>query len=113
MRGHPVRTAERLAEASEVAEGWRFDLLLSGIEPPDGTGLELMGRLRGRGVPGVAMSGHGTGGDVRQVRAAVFAEHLTKPVDVRRLAESIRRATAPVGSEDVLARPGPRGDPVE
>jgi hypothetical protein len=29
MRGHPVRPAERLAEASEVAEGWGFDLLLS------------------------------------------------------------------------------------
>jgi hypothetical protein len=59
------------------------------------------------------MSCYGAEDDVRQVRAAVFAEHLTKPVDVRRLAESNRRATAPVGSEDVLARPGPRGGPVE
>jgi CheY-like chemotaxis protein len=33
----------------EIAEEWDFELLLSDIELPDGTGLELMGRLRGAG----------------------------------------------------------------
>src|SRR5262249_13198936 len=45
-RGHRVTTAERLSEALRAAGDQRFDLLLSDIELPDGTGLDLMWRLR-------------------------------------------------------------------
>ena len=44
-RGHEVREAANLAEARAEAAAGEFDLLLSDIELPDGTGLELMREL--------------------------------------------------------------------
>jgi two-component system CheB/CheR fusion protein len=92
LRGHDVRTAGRLAEAASGV----FDLVISDIELPDGTGLELMRTLDGRAVPGIAMSGYGTEEDVQQSHAAGYDEHLTKPVRIRPLEEAIRRDTAKV-----------------
>ena len=40
------------------------------------------------------MSGYGSEDDVEQSLAAGFAEHLTKPVDIHRLEDAIRRVTA-------------------
>ena len=94
QRGHHVRAAASLAEARAVAKTGGFGLLLSDIELPDGTGLELMKELRGRGVLGIAMSGYGSEEDVRLSREAGFAVHLTKPVDVARLEEVMRRVVA-------------------
>ncbi|HEX8199939.1 MAG TPA: hybrid sensor histidine kinase/response regulator, partial [Isosphaeraceae bacterium] len=64
-RGHEVRTAENLDAAHAAVASAPFDLLLSDIELPDGTGLDLMRALGGgRGVPGIAMSGFGSEDDV-------------------------------------------------
>src|SRR5262249_54195462 len=41
-RGHEVMAAERLSEALRVAGDHPLDLVISDIELPDGTGLELM-----------------------------------------------------------------------
>jgi DNA-binding response OmpR family regulator len=85
-----VRTAASLAEArAAVAE--ELDLLISDIELPDGTGLELIRDLGGgRGLPGIAMSGFGSEEDVRFSREAGFATHLTKPIDIARLESAIQ-----------------------
>jgi PAS domain S-box-containing protein len=96
LRGHEVRPAARLAEALDAATGGEFDLIISDIELPDGTGLELMRTLRDRAVPGIAMSGYGTEEDVQQSLEAGYQEHLTKPVDIHRLEEAILRVTASV-----------------
>ncbi len=94
-RGHEVVTADRLATAFAAvneAEG-PFDLLLSDIELPDGTGLDLIRELNAGGVlPGIAMSGFGTEEDLRFSREAGFADHLTKPIDLNRLDAAIRGA---------------------
>jgi PAS domain S-box-containing protein len=93
-RGHHVTTAERLSEAYHAAADQRFDLLISDIELPDGTGLELMRHpVIGR-LPAVAMSGYGSEWDIRESLEAGFAEHLTKPVDLNRLIAAIHRVTA-------------------
>jgi DNA-binding NtrC family response regulator len=94
LRGHEVQMAGRLAEALEAATAGVFDLVISDIELPDGTGLELLQMLGDRAMPGIAMSGYGTEEDVQQSLAAGYHEHLTKPVDIRRLEEAIRRVTA-------------------
>jgi PAS domain S-box-containing protein len=93
-RGHQVTTAGRLSEALRAAADQRFDLLLSDIELPDGTGLELMERLGVGGMAAVAMSGYGSEGDIRASLEAGFAEHLTKPVALGRLLAAIHRVTA-------------------
>lgn len=92
-RGHEVTTAEGLAQAI-LAAAQPFDLLISDIELPDGTGLELMRQLHGRGLPAIAMSGYGSEEDVLASREAGFAAHLTKPVDLTRLLAAVRGATA-------------------
>jgi CheY-like chemotaxis protein len=68
-----------------------LDLLISDVELPDGTGLELMRALTERGVTGIAMSGFGSEEDIRQSQEYGFAAHLIKPIDFRQLEETIQR----------------------
>jgi PAS domain S-box-containing protein len=106
-RNYNVVPADSLAAARAAAGQADFDLLISDIELPDGTGLELIhGMGGGRKMPGIAMSGFGSEEDVQQSAGAGFAEHLTKPIDLNRLESAIRRVTSPVASP-----PGP-GDSV-
>jgi PAS domain S-box-containing protein len=94
-KGHDVLPAARLDSALRLAAGREFDVLVSDIELPDGNGHELMWRLRAQGTtPGIALSGFGTADDVEMSLSAGFAEHLTKPVDFRRLMDAVDRVTA-------------------
>jgi DNA-binding response OmpR family regulator len=89
--GHEVRTAASLSEARAELAARDFDLLISDVELPDGTGLELMRELTTRGVRGIAMSGFGSEEDFRQSRESGFAAHLTKPIDITRLEAAIQQ----------------------
>ena len=96
QRGHVVVTADRFAIAQAALRETRipFDLLLSDIELPDGNGLDLMRELAARGTtPGIAMSGFGADEDLRLSREAGFVAHLTKPIDLKRLHQTIHNAT--------------------
>lgn len=92
MDGHLVQTAGTLRAALEVAERERFDLVLSDLGLPDGSGLDLMPGLRRKGlsVPGIALSGYGRESDIAQSREAGFSRHLVKPVDPALLLDVIR-----------------------
>ena len=79
-QGHQVTAASSLAAARDAAAAGGFDLLLSDIELPDGTGLDLIRELAPRGIAGIALSGYGSADDVRNSRDAGFALHLVKPV---------------------------------
>jgi DNA-binding response OmpR family regulator len=74
-----------------------FDLLISDIRLPDGSGLDLMRRLRANSsIRGIAISGFGTEQDRRRSRDAGYEMHLTKPVDFDRLLKAIEQvASAP------------------
>lgn len=88
--GHEVIAASRLAEAIEKARGQRFDLLVSDIGLPDGTGLDLVRWVKTQSpVPAIAVSGYGTPDDLARSREAGFALHLIKPVDARQLQAAI------------------------
>jgi PAS domain S-box-containing protein len=90
--GFDVSHAGNVAEARALAAGRRFDLLISDVGLPDGSGLELMKALRdAQGLRGIALSGFGTEEDVAASREAGFAAHLTKPVDWERLRSEIER----------------------
>jgi signal transduction histidine kinase/ActR/RegA family two-component response regulator len=93
-RGHEVTPVARLSQALEAVDVGKFDLVISDIELPDGSGLDLMRRVQGRGLPGIALSGYGAEEDVWASLGAGFAEHLTKPVDAARLEAAIRRAVS-------------------
>jgi PAS domain S-box-containing protein len=89
--GYSVTAADSVAAALRLASATTFDLLISDIGLPDGTGLELIEKLGDRRpAKAIALSGYGMDEDVRRSMAAGFAEHLTKPVNFRRLHEVIQ-----------------------
>jgi CheY-like chemotaxis protein len=91
LAGHQVTTAGTLADAI-CAASERFDLVVSDIGLPDGSGLDLMRHIRTRfDTPGIALSGFGMEDDVRRCRDAGFVAHLTKPIDFGKLDAVIRR----------------------
>ncbi len=93
--GYSVRHADSLAAARELAAEQTFDLVISDLGLPDGSGTELMRHLRATyGLTGIALSGFGTDDDLAASSAAGFAEHLTKPVDWPQLRGAIDRLLA-------------------
>jgi CheY-like chemotaxis protein len=95
QHGYEVSVATSLAEARAAAVRERFHLLISDIDLPDGTGLELMRELGGGStLPGLALSGFGSTEDVEITREAGFAAHLTKPVEIWRLVAMISQLLA-------------------
>ena len=69
-----------------------FDLIISDLGLPDGSGLDVMRQLRDRYAGrAIALTGYGMESDIAASRAAGFAEHLTKPVDLAALDAAIRR----------------------
>jgi signal transduction histidine kinase len=90
-RGYDITIAYTADQATEKARQEDFDLLISDIGLPDRSGYELMQEMRGRGVPGIALSGFGMEHDVNRARAAGFSEHLTKPINFERLEEVIQQ----------------------
>ena len=90
--GYQVAHADTIGRARELADSRRFDLVVSDLGLPDGSGLDLMQSLReAHGLRGIALSGFGTDEDRAASRAAGFAEHLTKPVDWPLLRDAIER----------------------
>ncbi|MBA3608454.1 MAG: response regulator, partial [Chthoniobacterales bacterium] len=84
--GHTVTTAGTIHEALLAFGAARFDLVVSDLGLPDGSGLDLMQELqRQRPVPGIALSGYGMEEDLRQSKAAGFFAHLVKPVNIEQL----------------------------
>jgi PAS domain S-box-containing protein len=92
--GFDVSHAGTVAEARTLAGTRPFDLLISDVGLPDGSGLELMKALRdAQNIKGIALSGFGTDEDVAASAAAGFAAHITKPVDWDRLRAEIEKLT--------------------
>lgn len=93
--GFEVEIADSVAAALAAAERVKFDLLVSDIGLPDGSGFELMRTLRDRyGLKGIAVSGYGMAQDLRASQESGFVEHLTKPLNFQMLRETIRRIAA-------------------
>lgn len=94
--GHTVEVADDLAGALELALAHPFDLVISDIGLPDGTGYELMRQIREKfPIPGIALTGYGMDGDLQASAEAGFAEHIIKPVNVVQLREVIARVVSP------------------
>ncbi|QOV90093.1 hybrid sensor histidine kinase/response regulator [Humisphaera borealis] len=95
MVGHDVRLADTVAGAVRELRAQQFDLLISDIGLPDGSGLDLMRQVRDfSDIRGVVLSGFGTDDDVRRSREAGFELHLTKPVSLDVLERAIAETPA-------------------
>ena len=90
--GHDVTVAGTVADAWGAFEAGEFDLIVSDIGLPDGTGHDLMRRVKAvRRVPAIALTGFGMDEDVRRSREAGYTSHMTKPIDFTKLEAMIRR----------------------
>ncbi|MDB6148690.1 MAG: sensor hybrid histidine kinase [Chthoniobacter sp.] len=95
-RGYLPQLARTKAEGLALAAGNPFDVVISDLGLPDGTGFELMRELKQRhGLTGIALSGYGMETDVAMSEDSGFALHLTKPVDVERLDTALRSISRP------------------
>jgi len=90
--GYTVKCSDGVAKALDLAASESFDILVSDIGLPDGSGLDIMRQTKERyGLRGIALSGFGTDDDRLQSLAAGFEEHLTKPIGVESLREAVER----------------------
>jgi PAS domain S-box-containing protein len=98
MHDYEVSLARSMEEAISIADAGSFDLLISDIRLPDGSGLELIHRLRSkRPIRGIAISGFGTEQDLQRSREAGYESHLIKPLDFNRLLDAIEGVHPPAG----------------
>jgi DNA-binding response OmpR family regulator len=91
-RGFEVSVALSVETAVDAAGDAAFDVLVSDIELPDGSGCDLLPRLRaGAHIAAIALSGLSRDADVQRCMEAGFDEHLVKPVGVDSLVDAIER----------------------
>jgi PAS domain S-box-containing protein len=91
--GHEVSVVGLVADALAATQSASFDLIVSDVGLPDGTGLDFIKAFREHSdVPAVALTGFGTDEDVRRCLDAGFTSHLTKPVNFGQLEQLIESA---------------------
>ena len=97
--GHEVVCATSIREAQQYAmitpakdRSCAFDVLVSDVDLPDGSGRDLMRNLAQLyPIYGIAISGHGMKEDVESSIAAGFSTHITKPVDWEKLKAALQQ----------------------
>ncbi|TDU69312.1 PAS domain S-box-containing protein [Prosthecobacter fusiformis] len=95
-RRHEVSLAGSLEEARQQVVNGTFDLLISDLGLPDGTGYELMEEIGHHfRLKGIAVSGFGMEQDIHRSRAAGFLVHLIKPVRIEALENAINTIQSP------------------
>ena len=84
--GHEISLADGAQRALEIVESKEFDVVLSDINLPDGSGYEVITQAkRKQPVKGVALTGLDKEEDISRSKEAGFDFHLTKPVDFHEL----------------------------
>src|SRR5260370_28138857 len=80
--GHEISVADGAHSALEIVESKEFDVVLSDIGLPDGSGYEVIAQAkRKQPVKGVALTGFDKEEDVKGSKEACFDLLLTQPVD--------------------------------
>ncbi|MBZ8141935.1 sigma-54-dependent Fis family transcriptional regulator [Rubrivivax gelatinosus] len=106
--GYDVESAETVEEAWAALQSRRFQLLITDMRLPDGTGLDLLRRLEdaGRGEKGIVITAYGSAENAVEALKAGAYDYLTKPVDLRQfravVASALGRTPAP---DDARGRP--------
>ncbi|MES2572266.1 MAG: response regulator, partial [Verrucomicrobiota bacterium] len=89
-RGYEVCSTRSVGTALKAAEEFNFDVLVSDMGLPDGTGNDIISTLgKTRAVFGIALTGYGMEDDLRRSRDAGFIAHLVKPVDFSQLRQAL------------------------
>ncbi len=92
--GFAVTVAGSVGTALTAAFTEPMDVLVSDMDLPDGSGIDLLRRLRAQGsFPAIALSGLDGDAEVESAREAGFDEYLGKPVSIEQLVDALRRVS--------------------
>jgi len=95
LRGYYVESASNVQSALDLIAQDQFDVLISDLGLPDGSGIDLIRRVQSdRPVLGIALTGFGMEEDIRKSREAGFKHHLVKPIDLNKLDSIIQEVAA-------------------
>ena len=101
--GYDVECAGSVADAWAMLQAQRYQLLITDMRLPDGTGLDLLRRLdeAGRGEKGIVITAYGSAENAVEALKSGAYDYLTKPVDLRQfravVASALGRGAAPEG----------------
>jgi two-component system CheB/CheR fusion protein len=92
-RNHKVTVAGSVAEALSRSEKTRFELVISDIGLPDGSGYDLFKQVlkHSPNARGIALTGYGMDKDLARSKDSGFCMHLTKPVRIDALDEALAK----------------------
>ena len=93
--GYKVYLAPDAASARALVKAVEFDVLLSDLRLPDGTGWELMQELsREQPVRAIAMSAYNSAEDLARSKRVGFLDHIAKPLVTEKLTAALKEAIA-------------------
>ncbi|MCL6698729.1 response regulator [Sphingomonas sp. NSE70-1] len=91
--GHETEPVTDSREALDAARSFKPDLVITDIQLPYVTGIELMELLRAdeelKDVPIMAVTAYAAAGDDERIRAAGAQAYVSKPISVMRFAETV------------------------
>ena len=91
--GHETEPVTDSRDALEAARAFKPDLVITDIQLPYVTGIELMEMLRAddelKDVPIMAVTAYAAAGDDERIRAAGAQAYVSKPISVMRFAETV------------------------
>lgn len=92
--GYKVYIAPDVASARALAKAVEFDVLLSDIRLPDGTGWDLMRELSTEhpGVRGIAISAYNSDDEIARSKRVGFLDHIAKPLVAEELSAALEQA---------------------
>ncbi len=94
-RGYHVQSALNFQSAVNLSANEQFDVLISDLALPDGSGIDLMQKLYSKQpLLGIALTGFGMEDDIRKSYDAGFKHHLVKPIDLNKLDSLIQEGAA-------------------
>jgi signal transduction histidine kinase/ActR/RegA family two-component response regulator len=98
-RGYHVQSALNVQSALQLGASEEFDVLVSDLALPDGTGIEVIRNLASKqSLFGIALTGFGMEEDIRKSKAAGFRHHLVKPIDLNKLDSLIQEGAPAVAT---------------
>ena len=91
--GHQTEPVTDSRDALDAARAFKPDLVITDIQLPYVTGIELMELLRAdaelKDVPIMAVTAYAAAGDDERFRAAGAQAYVSKPISVMRFAETV------------------------
>ena len=111
--GHTVELAENAAQARQVREALRPDLVLLDIWMPDVDGVTLLKEWSAGGqlsMPVIMMSGHGTIDTAVEATKVGASAFLEKPITLQKLLRAVEQALVKPSQRHAPALKGGRSD---